>query len=92
MNSIAVMVALAKVTNISGWNIDLEPQADNCQGGGTGDASDAVLFASWLSVLREALHAVGVRLTVDVAGTYGFIIPYLISISQLSSAGFYFVV
>ena len=65
--SIATLVSMAVSTNASGWNIDLEPQADNCQGGGTGEASDAALFASWLTSLRSALHAVGVRLTVDVA-------------------------
>jgi hypothetical protein len=46
---------------------DLEPQADNCQGAGSGDASDAVLFAKWLSAVRAVLNPAGVRLTVDVA-------------------------
>jgi hypothetical protein len=65
--SIAALVSMAVNTNASGWNIDLEPQADNCQGTGTGEASDAVLFAGWLASLRNALHGVNVRLTVDVA-------------------------
>ena len=49
------------------WNIDLEPQGCNCQCGATGTAADAVLYANWLAALHAALHAVNVRLTVDVA-------------------------
>ena len=51
----------------SGLNIDFEPQADNCQGGATGDAGDAALFAAWLGAVRAQLSPHGVRLTVDVA-------------------------
>ena len=43
-NSIAILVAMAKQTNASGWNIDLEPQSKNCQGTGTGKPEDAVFF------------------------------------------------
>jgi hypothetical protein len=50
-----------------GLNVDFEPQADNCQGGPTGDASDAALFATWLGAVRAQLSPHGVRLTVDVA-------------------------
>ena len=61
------LLAAALAVNASGWNIDFEPQADNCQGSPTGTPADAVLFASWLTSVRSALHPHGVRLTVDVA-------------------------
>ena len=57
----------ALAANASGWNIDLEPQSDSCKGLPTGDASDAALFASWLSAVRSALQPHGLRLTVAVA-------------------------
>ena len=67
VHSIAVLVNMAKAANVSGFNIDLEPQSENCQGTGTGHPDDAPLFASWLSVLHQELNSIGVRLTVDVA-------------------------
>ena len=57
-------VALA---GADGLNIDFEPQADNCAGAPTGDATDAALFGSWLAAVREQLRPLGARLTVDVA-------------------------
>jgi hypothetical protein len=62
----AILTA-ALSANASGVNIDLEPQADNCQGGATGTAADATVFAQWLSTTRRLLNAAGIRLTVDVA-------------------------
>jgi hypothetical protein len=64
--SVQLLVALAVEYNISGWNIDIEPASENCRGGPTGTAEDATAYAKWLLTLRGALHAVGVRLTVDV--------------------------
>lgn len=63
----AWMLREALAANASGWNIDLEPQGDNCQGSGTGNAQDAALFASWLAAVRKVLAPAGIRLTVDVA-------------------------
>ena len=53
--------------NASGLNIDFEPQADNCKGGPSGTAADALLFSTWLHAVREQLTPHGVRLTVDAA-------------------------
>lgn len=63
------LLTAALAANVTGWNIDLEPQANNCQGGPgpVGTAADAKLFASWLSAVREVLNPHGIRLTVDVA-------------------------
>jgi hypothetical protein len=67
--SIAQLVAIAKATNASGWNIDIEPvvkpsalQPSPPQV----DVADAELYALWLNQLRYALHEIGVRLTIDV--------------------------
>ena len=64
-----VLLAAALAANASGWNIDLEPQANNCKGGpgDIGNKTDATLFASWLSAVRAVLNPHGIRLTVDVA-------------------------
>ncbi len=62
-----VLLQAAIAANATGWNIDLEPQADNCKGGGTGTAADAQLFAAWLSAVRKVLNPYGIRLTVDAA-------------------------
>jgi len=62
-----ILLQAALAVNASGWNIDLEPQGDNCKSGGTGTAADAVLFASWLAAVRSVLNKQNVRLTVDVA-------------------------
>ena len=51
----------------SGLNIDFEPQGDNCKGGPTGTAADAVSFGKWLQAVRDQLAPLGARLTVDVA-------------------------
>ena len=67
VNSVQTLVDLAQNLNISGWNMDFEPQSDNCQGVPTGDAADAVLYAKWLAALRAALNPIGVRVTADVA-------------------------
>lgn len=53
--------------NAAGLNIDFEPQANNCKGGATGTAADALQFSIWLRAVREELAPHGVRLTVDVA-------------------------
>lgn len=66
-NSPHVLLEAALAANASGWNIDLEPQADNCQGSPTGDKDDAVQFAQWLSAVNASLAPHGIRLTVDVA-------------------------
>jgi hypothetical protein len=62
-----VLLNAALAANASGVNIDLEPQADNCNGGATGTPADATLFATWLAAVRALLNPAGVRLTVDVA-------------------------
>lgn len=62
-----VLLAAALAANATGWNIDLEPQADNCKGNPTGTAADAVAFAAWLTAVRDVLTPHGIRLTVDVA-------------------------
>jgi len=56
MNS---LVSVATQWNISGWNIDWEP--------GTSTAADCAAFRGFLVKLRPRLHAIGVRLTIDVA-------------------------
>jgi hypothetical protein len=71
------LLQAALAVNASGWNIDLEPQGGpdtgkpgwGCQGGSLpkGNASDARLFAGWLSAVRAVLNPHGIRLTVDVA-------------------------
>lgn len=63
----ATMLEESLKYNVSGWNIDMEPQGDSCKGGATGDAADAFLFASWLNETRAALNPHGVRVTVAVA-------------------------
>ena len=63
----AQLLAAALASGADGINIDFEPQADACQGGPTGDAADAALFAAWLAAVRAQLAPHGVRLTVDVA-------------------------
>lgn len=65
----AVLRDAVAMAGASGLNIDFEPQGDNCAGGATGDAADAVLFGSWLAAVRAQLQTLGgdVRLTVDVA-------------------------
>jgi len=63
-----VLAAAVALANASGLNVDFEPQADRCKGGPTGTAADAALFARWLAAVRAALHPLGARLTVDVAG------------------------
>ena len=63
----AQLLAAALAARADGINIDFEPQADSCQGGPTGDAADAALFAAWLAAVRAQLAPHGVRLTVDVA-------------------------
>ena len=62
-----VLLAAVLAANASGLQVDLEPQADNCAGDGTGTAADAVLFAGWLAAVRALLNAHGARLTVAVA-------------------------
>ena len=64
-----VLLKAALLVNASGWNIDLEPQANNCKGGpgDIGGPEDATLFANWLAAVRSALNPHGIRLTVDVA-------------------------
>jgi hypothetical protein len=62
-----VLLAAALAANASGWNIDLEPQADNCAGAPSGNAADAILFAQWLGAVRATLSSRNIRLTVDVA-------------------------
>lgn len=63
----AALLAAAIAANASGWNIDLEPQADNCAGSPTGTSADAAVFAAWLAAVRAVLAQHGIRLTVDVA-------------------------
>ena len=58
-HSIAALVDIAQQYRLDGWNIDIEPSSST--------ADDAVVYAHWLSVLKSALHEIGVRLTVDVA-------------------------
>ena len=65
-NSPRVLLSAALAANVSGWNIDLEPQADNCAGVATGTAADAVPFAAWLTAVRAVLAPHNIRLTVDV--------------------------
>ena len=72
-----VLLKAALAVNASGWNIDLEPQGGpntgkpgwGCQGGSlpVGNASDAKLFAKWLTAVRAVLSPHGIRLTADVA-------------------------
>lgn len=64
------LLQAAQAVNASGWNIDLEPQANNCQGGAPnpGTPADAKLYATWLAAVRALLNPHGIRLTVDVAG------------------------
>lgn len=67
IDSPQLLLQAAQAVNATGWNIDLEPQGDNCQSGGTGTPADAVLFASWLTATKKVLNTAGIRLTVDVA-------------------------
>lgn len=62
-----VLLRAALAANATGWNVDLEPQADACQGAPTGTPADATAFAAWLAAVRAALNPHGIRLTVDVA-------------------------
>lgn len=62
-----VLLSAALAANASGVNVDLEPQADNCQGPATGTPADATLFAAWLAAVRAALNPHGIRVTVDAA-------------------------
>jgi hypothetical protein len=66
-NSPAQLAAFALSANLSGINVDFEPQADNCQGAPTGTQADAQSFAAWLTAVRSLLSPHGIRLTVDVA-------------------------
>lgn len=58
-----VLLAAAIAAGASGIDVDLEPQADNCAGAPTGDASDAALYAGWLAATRAVLAPHGIRLT-----------------------------
>ena len=60
------LAALGKAHNLSGWNMDLEPQIG--KPGKTSAAADAALYASWASKVAPTLHASGMRLTADAAG------------------------
>ena len=60
------LAALGKAHNLSGWNMDLEPQIG--KPGKTSTAPDAALYASWASKVAPTLHASGMRLTADAAG------------------------
>jgi hypothetical protein len=61
-----VLVSLANAVGAAGFNLDLEPQADNCAGPGTGEPADALAYAAFLATARPILNAAGLRLTVDV--------------------------
>jgi hypothetical protein len=62
VTAVAQLTEIAIKYNISGWNIDLEPNSDP-----TTTVEDAELYAAWLLTLRRSLNAKGIRLTVDVA-------------------------
>lgn len=59
------LAALGKAHNLSGWNMDLEPQIG--KPGKTSTSADAALYASWAKKVAPALHAGGMRFTADVS-------------------------
>jgi hypothetical protein len=62
VTAVEQLTEMAVQYNISGWNIDLEPNSDPST-----TTADAQAYAAWLTALKASLHPHGVRLTVDVA-------------------------
>ena len=59
--NVGTLTSIAKKYNLTGWNLDLEPQKV------PGTADDAKVYASFCKTLRASLNNVGTRLTIDVA-------------------------
>lgn len=60
-SSVDALVSIAEEYNLTGWNLDLEPQSV------PGTVEDAQVYASFLKDARESLNHIGTRLTIDVA-------------------------
>jgi len=76
------LLALAQEAGASGWNIDFEPQTEDCSGSPSGDSEDAILYAEWLQAVWNILNPAGIRLTIDVASWS----PVLVEFATLAPA------
>jgi hypothetical protein len=65
--SLDAVVLAREGANITGINIDFEPNGDAHPDGPPPTAADGVAFASFLDAVADALHARGLTLSVDIA-------------------------